>query len=213
MRILQFAFDGKSDNLYLPHNYDANTVVYTGTHDNDTTPGWWRSLAAHEQAHIRRYLGVSAEGDMHWSLIHAASASVATLCVIPMQDVLGLDSAHRMNMPGQGDGFWEWRFNWGQVAPWHAERLLELARLHGRAARFATASGLIGRRSGRFADSPDRRNRFGNVAFPDMAMQDGAQMMMASGEHHDTLLFQLRSPVSSERQGGVLHFEGLENLA
>ena len=70
---------------------------------------------------------------MHWSLIHAASASVATLCVIPMQDVLGLDSAHRMNMPGQGDGFWEWRFNWSQVAPWHAERLLELARLHGRA--------------------------------------------------------------------------------
>ena len=133
MRILQFAFDGKSDNLYLPHNYDANTVVYTGTHDNDTTPGWWRSLAAHEQAHIRRYLGVAGEGDIHWPLIHAASASVATLCVIPLQDVLGLDSAHRMNMPGQGDGFWEWRFNWSQVAPWHAERLLELARLHGRA--------------------------------------------------------------------------------
>ena len=133
MRVLQFAFDGKSDNLYLPHNYDANTVVYTGTHDNDTTPGWWRSLAAHEQAHIRRYLGVAGEGDIHWPLIHAASASVATLCVIPLQDVLGLDSAHRMNMPGQGDGFWEWRFNWSQVAPWHAERLLELARLHGRA--------------------------------------------------------------------------------
>ncbi len=133
MRILQFAFDGKSDNLYLPHNFESNTVVYTGTHDNDTTPGWWKSLSGQEQEHIRRYLGSRGDASVHWDLIHAASASVAVLCIIPMQDVLGLDTTHRMNMPGKGDGFWEWRFTWQQVAPWHAELLANLAQLHGRA--------------------------------------------------------------------------------
>ena len=132
MRVLQFAFDGSSNNLYLPHNYEANTVVYTGTHDNDTTPGWWNDLPAHVQAHVCSYLGVSVEKSIHWALIHAASASVAALCIIPMQDILGLDSSHRMNMPGKGEGFWEWRFDWAQVEPRHAGRLSSLARLHGR---------------------------------------------------------------------------------
>jgi len=134
MRILQFAFDGHTDNLYLPHNFEANTVVYTGTHDNDTSCGWWKSLAAHEQDYVRRYLGISGES-IEWDLIRVASVSVATLSIIPMQDVLGLDSAARMNQPGQAEGSWEWRFSWSQVAPWHAERLAELARLHGRIPR------------------------------------------------------------------------------
>ncbi len=132
MRILQFAFDGKSDNLYLPHNFDANTVVYTGTHDNDTSVGWWQTLSAHQQDYVRRYLGVSGNS-IHWDLIHAASASVAVASIVPMQDVLGLDSHHRMNQPGQAEGFWEWRFSWRQVEAWHAERLAELATHHGRA--------------------------------------------------------------------------------
>ena len=131
MRILQFAFDGHTDNLYLPHNFEANTVVYTGTHDNDTTCGWWNSLAEHERAYVRQYLAISGES-IEWDMIRVASASVATLSIVPMQDVLGLDSTHRMNQPSQAEGSWEWRFTWSQVAPWHADRLADLTRLYGR---------------------------------------------------------------------------------
>ena len=131
MRILQFAFDGHVDNPYLPHNFEANTVVYTGTHDNDTTRGWWTSLAAHEQDYVRRYFGIGGEG-IEWDLIRAAAASVAAFAIVPMQDVLGLDSAARMNQPGNARGSWEWRFSWQQVHPWHAERLAEFARQYGR---------------------------------------------------------------------------------
>lgn len=134
MRILQFAFDGHSDNLYLPHNFESTTVVYTGTHDNDTTLGWWNALAAHEQDYVRRYLGISGEFSA-WDLIRVASVSVAALSIIPMQDVLNLDSTCRMNCPGEAEGSWEWRFSWSQVLPWHSERLAELTRLHGRIPR------------------------------------------------------------------------------
>jgi 4-alpha-glucanotransferase len=134
MRILQFAFDGKSENPYLPHNHEARTVVYTGTHDNDTTRGWWDSLPEGSRDYVRRYLGIDGSS-IHWSLIHAASASVAALSVVPMQDVLGLDSLARMNCPGIAEGNWEWRFDWKLVSPWHAERMAELARLHGRTPR------------------------------------------------------------------------------
>ena len=132
MRILQFAFDGHTDNLYLPHNFLPNTVVYTGTHDNDTTRGWWDSLTPHEQEYVRRYLGISGEA-IYWDMIRTASVSVAERSIIPMQDVLGLDSSCRMNQPGQAEGSWEWRLDWHLVEPWHAERLAELTRLHGRA--------------------------------------------------------------------------------
>ena len=131
MRILQFAFDGHADNLYLPHNFETNTVVYTGTHDNDTTIGWWNSLAPHDQDYVRRYLGINGES-IHWALIRVASASVAAISIIPMQDVLGLDSHHRMNQPGIASGYWEWRFNWNQLSSWQGELLADLTRLHGR---------------------------------------------------------------------------------
>ncbi|MBL0208045.1 MAG: 4-alpha-glucanotransferase [Propionivibrio sp.] len=131
MRILQFAFDGHSDNLYLPHNFEANTVAYTGTHDNDTTWGWWDTLAPKDQDYVRRYLGIQGEFSV-WDMIRVASISVAALSIIPMQDVLGLDTTCRMNLPGCAEGSWEWRFNWSQLAPWHADRLAELTRLHGR---------------------------------------------------------------------------------
>ena len=137
MRILQFAFDGRADNPYLPYNFEANTVVYTGTHDNDTTRGWWAGLAAYEQDYVRRYLDISGES-IEWDLIRAASASVAALSIVPLQDVLGLGSDARMNQPGLGEGSWEWRFSWQQVAPWHAERLAELSRLYGRLAQRRT---------------------------------------------------------------------------
>ncbi len=131
MRILQFAFDGEADNPYLPHNFEADTVVYSGTHDNDTSLGWWQALTPAAQDYVRRYLGVSAQA-IHWDLIRAASASVARLAIVPMQDVLGLDSSARMNQPGVAQGSWTWRFDWAQVSPWHAEQLAALAHLYGR---------------------------------------------------------------------------------
>ncbi|WP_291993087.1 4-alpha-glucanotransferase [Candidatus Accumulibacter sp. ACC003] len=134
MRILQFAFGDDARNPYLPHNYDANSVVYTGTHDNDTTCGWWQSLEKEEQERVHAYLGVGSDSpdELCWYLIRLAFSSVAQRCVIPMQDALSLDTAHRMNQPGIGSGSWEWRYRWEQVEPWHAERLADLTRLYGR---------------------------------------------------------------------------------
>lgn len=135
MRVLQFAFDGKPDNPYQPHNHAPDTVVYTGTHDNDTSLGWWRSASAGEREHVVRYLGHGAtelDGSIHWQLIRAAWASVADTAIAPLQDVLGLASEHRMNLPGEGDGHWAWRFGWDMVAPEHAERLATLTRTYGR---------------------------------------------------------------------------------
>lgn len=131
MRILQFAFDHQPTNPYLPHNYNSDTVVYTGTHDNDTTRGWWNSIEEHERDLARRYLSVSGDW-IHWDLIRVASASVAAFAIFPMQDVLGLDSTHRMNRPGDAEGSWRWRFHWGQVQHWYGERLAELTQLYGR---------------------------------------------------------------------------------
>jgi 4-alpha-glucanotransferase len=135
MRILQFAFgEGKADdnsNAYLPHNYDANTVVYTGTHDNNTTRGWWAESSPAMRQHVCDYLGVDVH-DIHWSLIRAACASVADTAIHPMQDVLGLDSTHRMNRPGESAGNWEWRFAWHQVTPLHAARLAQFCQLYAR---------------------------------------------------------------------------------
>jgi len=131
MRILQFAFDGDATNTYLPHNFEADTVVYTGTHDNDTSFGWWQGLPAETQDYIRRYLSANGQS-IHWDLIHAASASVARMAIIPMQDVLGLDTNARMNQPGVEEGAWRWRFQWEQVEAWHAEHLADLSQLYGR---------------------------------------------------------------------------------
>jgi 4-alpha-glucanotransferase len=135
MRVLQFAFDGKPGNAYLPHNYEPQTVVYTGTHDNDTVQGWWATASDAERAHLAAYLGQPAAeltADIHWTLIRMAWASVADTAITPLQDVLGLAALHRMNLPGDGEGHWAWRFGWDQVAPEHAERLAHLTRLYAR---------------------------------------------------------------------------------
>jgi len=131
MRVLHFAFDGGSGNAYLPHNHDSDTVVYAGTHDNDTSLGWWASLDEAQRARVRDYLGSDCR-EIHWELIRAACASVADSAVHTMQDVLGLGGEARMNLPGRGEGYWEWRFDWAQVLPQHAERLAHLARLYRR---------------------------------------------------------------------------------
>ncbi|HRC36727.1 MAG TPA: 4-alpha-glucanotransferase [Rubrivivax sp.] len=132
MRILQFAFAGDASDRFLPHNHEPDTVVYTGTHDNDTVAGWWATATDHERHFARGYLATDGH-DMPWTMIRAAMASVADTAVHPMQDVLALPSDCRMNHPGQGSGWWAWRFQWSQVHPWHAGRLAELVRLYGRA--------------------------------------------------------------------------------
>jgi 4-alpha-glucanotransferase len=131
MRILQFAFGSGSDNAFLPHNFEADTVVYSGTHDNDTSVGWWHSAKPEERRHAAAYLN-SDGSEIHWDLIRAACASVADTAVHPMQDVLGLPTEDRMNFPGKGEGYWEWRFRWDQVQPEHAQRLAQLCELYGR---------------------------------------------------------------------------------
>ena len=133
MAILQFAFGGAADNAFLPHNHRHHSVVYTGTHDNDTTVGWWAQSASDaERHHARAYLGSDGH-DIAWAMMRAACASVANTVVHPMQDILVLPAEHRMNLPGSGTGWWAWRFDWHQVHPWHSHRLGEMTRLFGRA--------------------------------------------------------------------------------
>jgi len=113
MKILQFAFDGGPDNPYLPKNHEPLSVVYTGTHDNDTTLGWYASCGSDMRQAIHECLGDSEE--MPWLLIRAALESTARLAIIPMQDLLALGSEHRMNTPGSACGNWQWHFSWDQV--------------------------------------------------------------------------------------------------
>lgn len=122
MKILQFAFSGGHDNPYLPGNLCKNCVVYTGTHDNDTTLGWYNGLGDGEKAYIYEYLGQPTT-PMPFTLVQAALASVANLAVIPMQDVLELGSEHRMNTPGTTKGNWHWRFVWEQLQQEQVQKL------------------------------------------------------------------------------------------
>ena len=109
MRILQFGFGNPGAHIYLPHRFESNTVVYTGTHDNDTTVGWWKSGATpQEKQAVECYIPPNSDG-IHWAFARAAVTSVADLCVIPMQDWLGLDGDCRMNVPSRADNNWAWR--------------------------------------------------------------------------------------------------------
>lgn len=133
MAILQFAFGGDADNLYLPHNLTEASVLYPGTHDNNTSRGWYEAASPAERDHVRRYLRVNGD-DIAWDLIRAACASVSRLAVIPMQDILALDGTCRMNTPGTEQGNWQWRMLPGQFED-HAALaayLAELGALFGR---------------------------------------------------------------------------------
>ncbi|WKE64813.1 4-alpha-glucanotransferase [Gallaecimonas kandeliae] len=131
MLVLQFAFDGGAANPYLPHNHQAMEVVYTGTHDNDTSLGWYQALSGEAKEGVMAYLGLPGE-PMPWPLINAALASVARLAVLPMQDLLALDSSHRMNTPGTVEGNWRWRFDWQQLPPELAQGLRRRLARYGR---------------------------------------------------------------------------------
>ncbi|HWH82674.1 MAG TPA: 4-alpha-glucanotransferase, partial [Burkholderiaceae bacterium] len=131
MRILQFAFGDDATNPYLPHRHTPASVVYTGTHDNDTTRGWWQTLDAAERAFAAAYLGAD-DANINDAMLRAAYTSVANLAIVPMQDVLGLDATHRMNLPGSPSGHWAWRFDWSLVGDAPARTLARLARVTGR---------------------------------------------------------------------------------
>ena len=128
MRILQFGFADRSSHLYLPHRYVPNTVAYTGTHDNNTTLGWWRDdIGDQERENVRAYLGeIRHDGEIVWAMMRAAAASVANLCIFPLQDVLHLGSEARMNKPSGTNGNWNWRYDLNGLHPDFARKLADL---------------------------------------------------------------------------------------
>jgi 4-alpha-glucanotransferase len=131
MKVLQFAFSGEASNPYLPFHHDRDSLVYTGTHDNDTTLGWYQSLDDKTRSYVDGYLGHPQE-KMPWPLVRCALGSRSHLAIVPMQDLLGLDGDHRMNLPGTAEGNWSWRFSWSLVSPELPGKLRELIKLYGR---------------------------------------------------------------------------------
>jgi 4-alpha-glucanotransferase len=131
MKILQFAF-AQPDSPHLPHCYDPHTVVYTGTHDNDTARGWYEHATAAERETVASYLGVKRANDIASSLIRAAYTSVAEMAIVPVQDILDLGSDARMNLPGAEHDNWSWRLADGALSTEHAAELRALARVSGR---------------------------------------------------------------------------------
>ncbi|MEA5503499.1 4-alpha-glucanotransferase [Halotia wernerae UHCC 0503] len=133
MKVLQFAFGSDPGNPFLPFNYPRNAVVYTGTHDNDTTIGWFNTASDWEKRNLLLYLGcVSPEG-IHWDLIRLALSSIANQAIIPLQDILGLGNEARMNFPSTAEGNWEWRYQSEVLTEELGDRLKMLTKLCGRA--------------------------------------------------------------------------------
>lgn len=128
MAVLQFAFGGDEENDYLPHRVGGNTVIYTGTHDNDTTRGWYATLSEAEQSFVRTYLSVSGE-DIAWDFTRAAFESAARLAVVPLQDLMDLGSEARLNRPGSTQGNWQWRFTQDQMDALRTTKLALLKKL------------------------------------------------------------------------------------
>jgi len=131
MKILQFAFDSGEENDFLPHTYPRNCIVYTGTHDNDTSLGWYVSSKESDKQALRDYYHPD-ERDISWAFIKMAWSSVADLAIVPLQDVLSLGTEARMNLPGTASGNWHWRFKAGDLKDEHALRLKKLNRIFGR---------------------------------------------------------------------------------
>ena len=134
MKVLEFAFDASGESSYLPHRYPKNCVVYTGTHDNMTLQGWYRSLEPDARAFAIRYLGnpYTPEGEVHWDYIRLALASVAKLAVIPVQDYLGLGDWARTNEPSTLGKNWRWRMKKNDLTPELLAKCREMAKIYGR---------------------------------------------------------------------------------
>ena len=131
MKVLQFAFEGDATHEYLPHNFDRHCIAYTGTHDNDTSRGWYDSAPNKTQDVCRRYLGCNDE-EIPWSMIKAIWSSVAEMVITPMQDLLELGSEARMNFPSRAEGNWQWRVKSDQLSQQLAARMREMNILYGR---------------------------------------------------------------------------------
>ena len=132
MKILQFAFDSREESDYLPHNYTKNCVVYTGTHDNDTTVSWYDTLDKCDRGFADRYLNIKETRDIHWTFIRSALSSVADTAVIPMQDYLGLGGEARMNEPSTLGKNWKWRMKAGACTDELAQEIRAMVKLYGR---------------------------------------------------------------------------------
>lgn len=132
MKILQFAFDSREESDYLPHNYVPNSVVYTGTHDNNTTLGWFKELNRHDRGFAKRYLNIKTNQNVTWEFIRAALASVSETAIIPMQDYLGLSGEARINMPSTLGTNWKWRMLPGQISEELAIQIRNMCKLYGR---------------------------------------------------------------------------------
>ncbi|MEA3349087.1 MAG: 4-alpha-glucanotransferase, partial [Chloroflexota bacterium] len=133
MKILVFAFDGDANNDFLPHNYNPNCVVYTGTHDNDTARGWYDRADEGARDFVRRYLSCDGR-DIAWNLLRAAWSSVSVFALAPMQDFLNLGNQARMNYPSTARGNWTWRMGAHALTDTLLQRLKEINRLYGRLA-------------------------------------------------------------------------------
>ncbi|VWL85076.1 4-alpha-glucanotransferase [Oceanivirga miroungae] len=131
MNILQFAFSKDPKNVYLPHNYVKNSVVYTGTHDNDTTLGWYQKLSDEEKGEVRDYLDVN-DDNICWHLIRLAHRSISDMCIIPMQDYIEYGSDARMNTPSVASGNWQWRIGENVLTDELANRISHITKIYGR---------------------------------------------------------------------------------
>ncbi len=132
MKVLQFAFGSDNANGFLPFNHDRNFVVYTGTHDNDTTIGWFNSTESYERDRVLRYLGGISSVGINWDLIRIAFSSVANQVILPMQDVLGLGNEARMNLPSTIADNWQWRYHSSEITPEIEQQLLSITEAFGR---------------------------------------------------------------------------------
>ena len=142
MKVLQFAFDGSEDSSYLPYKYDSNCVVYTGTHDNETTKGWLENLQGHDLNFVREYINCYEQpvNDCVWALIRTALSSVAKLAIIPIQDYLCLGNEARMNAPSTLGDNWKWRLTKNQISETTLYHIREVTRIYGRLAKESVVS-------------------------------------------------------------------------
>ena len=131
MKVLQFGFGNPGAHIYLPHRCEPNSVMYTGTHDNDTTLGWFHGIEGEERRYAESYVGEDAMGK-HWAFIRAAMTSPSRMCVVPLQDVLGLASDCRMNIPSQSNGNWIWRYLPDSLSPEFSRKLATLSEISDR---------------------------------------------------------------------------------
>ncbi|ROR29347.1 4-alpha-glucanotransferase [Mobilisporobacter senegalensis] len=134
MKVLEFAFDSREESDYLPHNYDKNSIVYTGTHDNDTIHGWYEKLCKEDKELAKAYLNNYNNdiNEVHWDFIRLAQQSVSKLCIIPIQDYLGLGSNARINTPSTVGDNWKWRLVDGDISEELTKKIYKIMKLYGR---------------------------------------------------------------------------------